>query len=43
MSIPDGIEFLMPWRIIEDSHEIQKHNGEKLRSKCEELTVWLSQ
>lgn len=42
MSIPDGIEFLTPWRIIEDSHEIEDWAGrlsERLQSEVPEKHV----
>ena len=42
MSIPDGIEFLAPWRIIEDSHGIEDRAGqlsERLQSKVPEKHV----
>ena len=42
MSIPDGIEFLTPWRLIEDSHEIQNRAGrlsERLQSEVPEKHV----
>ena len=42
MSIPDGIVFLTPWRIIEDSHEIQDRAGrlsQRLQSEVPEKHV----
>ena len=42
MPIPDGIEFMTPWRIIEDSYENQNRAGrlsERLQSEVPEKHV----